>query len=84
VWEITFDEDWEKYWEQLPREQHQRITKKLLELKEEKKFRHLKLGKPHFVIEIGQYRVCFTEDGNTRRLMFVGDHKEYEKWLGIR
>ena len=84
MFEIGFDQDWSYYWQRVPREQHSRLLKKMEELREEKRFRHLKLGLPHFAIEIGQYRICFTEEGHKRILDFVGDHKAYEKWLGLR
>ena len=58
------------------------IAKKLLELREDNKlFRHLH-GLPYFVLEAGQYRVTFVEDNSNmvRTIVFIGDHKEYEKW----
>ena len=53
-------------------------------LKEIKKFRHLKLGSPFFIVESGQYRICFIETKNKRILMFIGNHKDYDKWTGIK
>jgi mRNA-degrading endonuclease RelE of RelBE toxin-antitoxin system len=71
-----------KLWIKLESHIKTRIIKKLKLLKEEREFRHLRFGLPYFVLEIGQYRICFTEDDEkkTRTLIFVGNHKEYEKW----
>ncbi len=80
MFQIKFHSDYKKYWKKIPKEEHYRINKKLEELFEEKKFRHLKFGAPYFVLEIGQYRICFIEEEKTRILLFVGNHKEYDKW----
>jgi hypothetical protein len=48
------------------------------ELKEDKTFRHLRLGSPYFVLETGQYSAFFIEEKSKRKLCFVGNHKEYE------
>ena len=80
MYEIGFDKDWFKYWKKIPQNLHFQLLNKMKELKEEKTFRHLKHGLPYFVLESGQYRVCFKEKDNLRTLYFVGDHKEYEKW----
>ena len=47
--------------------------------------RHLKQGLQYYVAEIGQHRLCYKIDRERKAkiLCFVGDHKEYEKWLGI-
>ncbi|MFH1443565.1 MAG: hypothetical protein ABIG96_06025, partial [Candidatus Micrarchaeota archaeon] len=47
--------------------------------------RHLKFGKPFFVEEIGQYRLCFKIDEKmkVKTIIFIGDHKEYERWAKI-
>jgi len=84
MFEIGYDKDWTSFWKKIPREQHERILKKILELKEDKQFRHLKLGSPYFVLEVGQYRICFIEEDTKRILMFVGNHKDYEKWIGMK
>ncbi|VVB74965.1 Uncharacterised protein [uncultured archaeon] len=81
---IEYSSKWFKFWDNIPREERERISKKLLELKEKKSFRHLKLGSPYFVLEVGQYRVCFIEEESKRILLFVGNHKEYEKWIGLK
>jgi hypothetical protein len=44
--------------------------------------RHLKFGKNCFVEEVGQYRIAFKimAEIKEKRIVFIGDHKEYEKW----
>jgi len=57
--------------------------KKLQKLKREDiKFRHLKHGLPYFVDETGGNRIVFEEDkpNNTRSVLFIGNHDEYQKW----
>jgi len=54
--------------------------KKIQQLKTLAKARHLKKGLPYFVVETGQYRICFKEEGNLRTIHFAGNHKQYQKW----
>ena len=86
MWEVLFDEDWLKYYRKTNDELKKRFLKKAKELKTDKKFKHLKHGLPYFVLELGKNgRVLFIEDekSKTRILVFIGDHKEYEKFIGI-
>jgi hypothetical protein len=69
-----------KLWRAIPQNIRKRIAKKLEALKADREFRHMRFGLPYFVLEINQYRVCFYERECTRTLLFVGNHKEYEKW----
>jgi len=59
-----------------------RIYKTLEKLKSPKQRRHLKLGTPFFVEESGQYRIVYElyEDKKIVELLFVGTHKDYEKY----
>ena len=82
--EILFSEKWPKYWKVIPIEYQKNILNKMLLLKEERTFRHLKFGLTHFVLEIGQYRIIFSEQNSTRIMLFVGNNKDYERWLGLR
>lgn len=45
--------------------------------------RHFKHGVPVFVEEAGQHRIVFrkVEETKQKRVIFIGDHKEYEKWF---
>ena len=86
AFKIDFDSDLDKYYSKLDNSIRIRIAKRLLILKEDRNFRRLKFGLPHYVVEFGQYRVVFTEDNHKRKrtLVFVGTHKYYERWLGLR
>ncbi|MDO8627868.1 MAG: hypothetical protein Q7K42_05355 [Candidatus Diapherotrites archaeon] len=58
------------------------IVKKLVQMESKKIGRHLKHGSPFFVEEIGQYRIAFKvlDANKEKKVYFIGDHKEYEKW----
>jgi hypothetical protein len=45
--------------------------------------RHLKHGLDYFVVETGQYRICFKagERREVKVIYFAGTHKDYEKWV---
>ncbi len=60
-----------------------RIIKKLVQLaRDDLQSRHLSHGVPHFVEEVAGYRITFTKDDTKKikKVWFIGDHKEYEKW----
>lgn len=57
-----------------------KLKKKLEKVKTEKKRRHLKAGFPYFVEEVGQYRIVYSLVDQEILLLFVGDHKEYERY----
>ncbi len=77
-----FDEKWDEYFKDLPPDIKIRALKKLEKIKEGLPGRHLEHGVPIFVEEIGQYRICYTQDDikKIRKVFFVGKHKDYEKW----
>ncbi|MBN2127101.1 MAG: hypothetical protein JW703_01775 [Candidatus Diapherotrites archaeon] len=81
MFEIKYEKEWDKYFSKLDNSEKQKIWKKIQELKTIEKTRHLKFGLPFFVIETGQYRICFREKENNREIAFAGNHKQYEKWL---
>lgn len=83
MYEIEYHDNWDKYFVDLHPEIQKRIWKKIKQIKDGLKARHLGYGLPFFVEEVGQHRICYTEDeGNkTRRIYFAGDHKDYDKWL---
>jgi mRNA-degrading endonuclease RelE of RelBE toxin-antitoxin system len=82
---LEFDEGWDHYFKKLDKSMKGRVWKKILQLKGPLPARHLKKGLDFYVSEIGQYRLCYKMDENrmAKTIYFVGDHKEYEKWLGI-
>jgi len=85
-YKIVFDPIFEEYYLKLDNSVRKRLVKRLVILKKENTFRKLKFGLPHYVLELGQYRVIFTEKlkEKIRILIFVGNHKDYEKWLGLK
>ena len=82
---IEFADGWEKCFSKFDASVKQRLMKKILQLQYDLPARHLKKGLPFFVLELGQHRICYAldEKHSLKRLHFVGDHKQYEKWLGI-
>ena len=83
---LEFDEEWDTYFSKLDKSMQNRVWKKVQQLKRRIASRHLKEGLPFFVSVIGQYRLCYSidEKRKIKTIYFVGNHKEYEKWVGIR
>ncbi|MBN2122631.1 hypothetical protein JW721_06290 [Candidatus Micrarchaeota archaeon] len=88
MYSLLFDEGWGAYFGELPREIRKRFKRRIgkYESFPTHTFRHAKHGVRYFIDEIGQYRVCFVSDEETkeRTFYFIGDHKAYEKFLGMR
>ncbi len=82
---LEFDEGWDCYFKRLDKSMKVRVWKKIQQLKGSVPSRHLKKGLDFHVSEIGQYRLCYKIDDNkmAKTIYFVGNHKDYEKWLGI-
>ncbi len=78
---IDFADAWDKYYSKLDNSEKKKILKKIEKLTELDSTRHMKYGLPYFVLETGQYRICFEEENNCRTIIFVGNHKQYEKWF---
>ncbi len=60
------------------------ILKKLKQLeRDDLPSRHLQHGLPYFVEDVSGFRIAFTKDDGTKvkKVWFIGDHKEYEKWF---
>ncbi len=83
---LEFDEGWDSYFSKLDKSMQRRVWKKVQRLKRGIPARHLKRGLPFFVSEVGQYRICYAVDERrmVKTVFFVGTHKEYEKWVGIK
>jgi mRNA-degrading endonuclease RelE of RelBE toxin-antitoxin system len=81
AYRVGFEEGWDENYSRMDNQVRLRIANKLLELKEERTFRRLR-NLSYSIIEIGQYRVAFEEDSanKIRTVIFIGDHKEYERW----
>ncbi len=60
-----------------------RILKKIKQMETKEVGRHLEKGLPYFVEEIGQYRIAFSlnKQQTEKHVVFIGDHKEYDKWI---
>ena len=81
MFELDYADDWDFYFRKPDKSEREKTWKKIQQLKHLPSTRHLKHGLPYFVVETGQYRICFEEIGNIRRIMFAGNHKQYEKWI---
>ena len=80
---VLFEKNAERQFLDLEKPVRERIAKKLRQLEnDEFGSRHLKHGLPFFVEEVGQFRIAFKEraDLGQKRVIFVGNHKDYEKW----
>ncbi|MEK6973302.1 MAG: hypothetical protein AABW72_04665 [archaeon] len=75
----------EGQFKKLPKCIKKRILKKIIKLKQEICYRHLNRN-TCFVAEVGQYRIAFLKDDIIliKTITFIGNHKQYEKWLGLR
>ncbi|HZX33817.1 MAG TPA: hypothetical protein VFF09_00390 [archaeon] len=78
---LEFAEGWDRHFSRLDKTEKEKLWKKIQQLKTPGKARHLKHGLPFFVAESGQHRICFEEEKSVRKIMFAGNHKQYEKWL---
>jgi len=78
-----YDEGWKRLFEKLDNSVKIRIAKKIKQILNELPGRHLEHGVPYFVEDVGQHRICYYsfEETKTRRFFFVGDHKEYQRWV---
>ncbi|MCR4335871.1 MAG: hypothetical protein NUV57_05030 [archaeon] len=81
---IDYQQNWGKFFSKLDKNEQLIIWKKIQQLKTLKETRHLKYGLPYFVLDSGQYRICYEQIEKIRRVMFAGNHKQYEKWLKIQ
>jgi mRNA-degrading endonuclease RelE of RelBE toxin-antitoxin system len=87
---LEFDEEWDFYFKKLDKSVRERILKKIEKLKTDWNIgsfsRHLRHGAPYPVQEIGKYRLCFRLKDKEKviRIYFADDHKDYEKWIGLR
>ena len=82
MYKVTFHKNWPDYFNKLEPAIMERTTKKIQNIREYPRKRHLKFGSKYFVSEIGQYRIVYAvfEEKNEVRFFFIGNHKQYEKW----
>lgn len=83
MYSIEYDPKWDKHFENFSSDIQKRIWKKIMQIKTGLPGRHLHFGVDFFVEEVGQYRICYKsfEERKARKIYFVGDHKEYERWV---
>ncbi len=80
---IEFEPEAEESYAGLDKSLRNRIDKTLSKMeRDELVSRHLKRGLPVFVEEVAGYRIAFKvrEELKQKRILFVGDHKAYERW----
>jgi len=78
-----YEENWPKYFNKLSNEMKQRTAKKINQILENPKKRHLHgRGAKFFVDKAGQNRIVYMVFEKEKQVWFyfVGNHKEYEKW----
>ncbi len=80
---LIYKPGWDKHFSKMDKSIQIIIWKKIQQQKNETKTRHLKHGVEFYVVEAGQYRIAIkvNENDKTKQIHFVGDHKQYEKWL---
>ena len=80
-YEVSFEEDAERMLGKMDKSVRQRILKKAIQLENDGSIsRHLRHGVPCFVEEVGGYRIAFVIKEKQKRILFVGDHKQYVRW----
>jgi len=79
---IEYEPGWDVHFNDFDRPIQERMWKKILKMRAVLKTRHLKHGFPYFVEEVGGYRIVFEvfEKEKIRKIIFVGDHKQYQRW----
>ncbi len=86
-YDVLFEENAKKQFLKLDKSIRLEIEKKLKQLeRDDLKSRHLERGLPVFTEEVGQYRIVFAVDEQLKQkhVVFMGKHKDYEKWYGGR
>ncbi|MEK6852874.1 MAG: type II toxin-antitoxin system RelE/ParE family toxin [Nanoarchaeota archaeon] len=82
MYTLKFSEESYKAYLKFDKSVQERVKNKIQQLKEDyKKRRHLRLGKPYFVEEVGQYRIVYELLDKEVIVLFIGKHKDYEEYL---
>lgn len=76
MFEVVLADDWDKYYSKMDQSEKEKIWKKILQLQTLQTARHLGHGESFFVVEAGQYRICFREKEKTRTIIFAGNHSQ--------
>ena len=80
-WRLEFKPGWDVHFRKFDASVKRRILNKLDRMKQPLLGRGLKRSR-YLVEEAGGYRIAFVEDeeARTKRIHFIGDHKQYQKW----
>lgn len=62
MYTVDYHENWDKHFVNLNQDIQKRIWKKIQQIENGLPGRHLEHGLPFFVEEVGQYRICYTQD----------------------
>jgi len=84
TYSVIYSEGAKQALKTLDRPIQERIIRKINQLeREDFSSRHLGFGLPFFVEEVGGYRATFEKDDKTKTktIAFIGDHKQYQKWI---
>lgn len=81
IWKLEYKPGWDAHFKNFDKTVQQQIIKKFEKMKRLPKGRGLHSSR-YCVEEIGQYRIAFIQDyhSSTKKIHFVGNHKQYEKW----
>jgi len=81
-YKISYQLGWNRHFRKFDSSTQKIIYKKIHQLESPIVGRHLCHGLEHFVEDVGGYRIVYLSDeiARVRTIIFVGDHKQYEKW----
>ena len=79
---VDFEPGWDEFFKKFDKGLSGRVWKKILQLRQPIKHRHLQHGLPFFVEEVAGNRILFKtfENEKLKKVFFVGTHKQYKKW----
>lgn len=82
AYELAFEPGWRRHVDAMDGPTRERIWKKIQQLKQPMKHRHMRHGLPYFVEEAGGFRIVLevAEAEKKKTIIFVGEHKQYEAW----
>lgn len=80
-WKLLFEPGWDRHFGKFDSTARNQILRKFEKMKQPLGARGMHSSR-YRVEEVGQYRIAFIQDESTRtkRIHFVGNHKQYEKW----
>ncbi|MEK6957514.1 MAG: hypothetical protein AABW99_00845 [archaeon] len=80
-WKLQYIPGWDLHFKKFDKSVQVQILKKLEQLKQPLQARGLHSSRFQ-VEETGQYRIALKidEENRVKKIQFIGDHKQYEKW----